>query len=1095
MTNPRRLLLLCVIALCLGGLADADSAFRGWRSETTEHFRFIYEPRDRGVVSALLEYAEEVYDLLDPYLPYDPDRVTVVIRGRSDLANGYMTFGPPHISIFVASPTNQYLGARTGSWIRAVFTHELAHYLHLTEPTGVFGVLGRVFGDQLARWNVLLLPGWMIEGITTNVETLLTNGGRGRDPFFELKYKALVVEGEMFDYTQAGYASAFPPSGRIYVAGYILVDHILRTYGASAFHEIYTRFAGWPVFPVGMRGAIRRVTGLSPKELFAEMVSELRAGFDETARFPQGERWSPAEIGDWYLPIPTEAGIFAYRKTLEYGPAVVRLPGDEGGASEDRRESVGGESRGRSSPRVVLSGALTDAYSFSVDHSGRYLAATSVEFSTTHSSGADWVNRSVLTIVDLETGATRRIPGLGGVYHPALEPGGNRVVLVQRVGSYSRLVRYDLLTGDLAVLYEEPGLRVYNPVVSADGRLVAFVRNLRGVQDIAVLSDGGVTVLTDAAEVGRAAGWPNRAAVATQPATGSPASESPSEGARSAEYFPRWDGPDHLVYSSDRDGFLALYRTDVTSGETRLLVRDRVGATAGVRVAADAARGGESGVGVGYLYQSYSPDGWILRTAPEPDRSGASFGLELIDIGVGELGASDSPVRAEPEELAETTGGSASRVLRGAVHRGRSVFHSWLPVAWTPSSWSESFGSAPLGVGATVYGANYLGTRSVVAQLGFVPSIAQPFGVLHLSRDFGELSAQAQVRYEPDAFPGTLLTLPAFTTRLSGTLEIVPTLFESITRLRSLRVVGFSGVAAELRRISPEPHPIGQPPNDAFYFRSLGAFAGSQIAAFERGLPPLALYGGTGAAAGLQGQIWPEILDVPATELVVLGFGYGALRTMRSQRLAVDTSLAWGFGRSPAGVLSYRGNATWEPLSASSASLRGLLTVDYEIPIALLDVPFLGLGITSLGASLFAQTGASAGGLIGGVNLDDFVVVGAQFEAGVRAGNLPLPLSVGVAARIPYDRGFSPGDDLSVIVDALVISVVVQTGGCLTPTGAGCTFQSSSWTSQRSSRSLSTTLLGARSSFSSPSPPASSGSTFVGPPSTAIPTSATRGRR
>ena len=983
MAHPRAAV---ACAIVLGVLApSAAGAFDGWRVERTEHFEFIYEERDRFVVDELLTFAEEVYDLLGRYLPYDRPRVPVVIRGRTDQANGYFALSPRHISIFVASPTDQFMGARTSSWIRAVFVHELAHYLHLTEPIGIFGTLGRVFGDDVLAWNVLLLSGWMIEGITTNVETIFTDGGRGRDPFFELYYKALILEDEMFTFTQAGYASAVPPEGRIYVAGYIMVDYLLRTYGDDAFHEVYREFTRWPIFPRGVRGAIRRVTGSSPRQFFDEMIADLRRDFDATIAFPRGASWSGD--GDRYLPVLTDTGLYGYRHTLRQGPAVVRL--DDDGTEEE----------------VVFAGRLTDAFSFSVDASGRYLAATALEYDTTHPSGP--VDASIPWFVDLETGDRRRIPGVSGVHHPAVAPCGGAGYAVQRVGSHNRLVRIDPRSGEIVPLVDGDDLRVYTPVVAPDGRRIAFAGNVAGEQDLAVFDSGRTTWL-------RLDG---------------------------AQYHPRWDGPDHLLFSSDHEGYLSVYRVHVATGAVEAAVHDRIGATAAIANAA-----GE------FLYQSYSPQGWIVLKSAAPASSAVGTGDAALTAGVDRRLGSGSATAASGEGVAGRATGTTS--VSGGRHRPRSRFHSWTPYLWQPLLWPWELGSAPLGVGFTAYGANYLGTRSAIIDLGYIPSLTQPFAGIQLSQDLGRVSLYQDLLYQP----GYSFAADGFTTSISSTLGVTPTLYQAVSPTRWTEAVVSTAVTGELTRVSGQIRGFGQPAPESSALGTVTVSAGAELGAWQRALPPLAFYGGNNAVVGVSAWMWPLLRGEPNAQLIAVASLSGAVQTVRAQRLGAEAALAWGYDTAPFGVLPYRGNSGWEPDSVFDAAWRGRLTLEYDIPVALFDVPFLGLGLTRVGATVFAQTAASVY-QDRVIHPDRFAVVGAEIEAPVTAGNLTLPLSVGVAARLPYDGSFDPATDITLLFSFLLVDVIVQRdaeGGCLTPSRAGCTFQTSSWTSQSSSRLRST---------------------------------------
>ena len=162
--------------------------------------------------------------------------------------------------------------------------------MHLGMERGVLHVLSRVFGSDVRWGSAVFLPGWMIEGPTTNLETTFTSGGRGRNPFFELQYKAPIIEGGLFSLAQASYASAFPPSGRIYVAGYVLVDHLLRTYGEDSFTRIMDDYLAFPFF--GPWTAIERVTGKKARDIYDDMKADL----EERYRAGRGDRRGNAHL-------------------------------------------------------------------------------------------------------------------------------------------------------------------------------------------------------------------------------------------------------------------------------------------------------------------------------------------------------------------------------------------------------------------------------------------------------------------------------------------------------------------------------------------------------------------------------------------------------------------------------------------------------------------------------------------------------------------------------------------------------------------------------------------------------------------------------
>ncbi len=278
-----------------------------WEQAETEHFRFIFEPRDRPAVDELLTFSEPVYERVTGFFNTRPKKVDVIVHGRIDEANGATSFLPNRIDLYLTAPTDHFLGARTESWMKILLTHELTHFVHASMDSGFFFTLSRLFGGDLAASSLFFLPGWMIEGPSTNLETRFTEGGRGRNPLFEMYAKAPVQEGRLFSLEQAAYGSAFPPPDRIYVAGYILVDYLLATYGVDSFRRVMEEYLGFPFF--GPWSAIQKVTGRNAAQVFDDLKQYLANKYTPSLSAAPGTRITPTEPGDWVHPQLTERGL------------------------------------------------------------------------------------------------------------------------------------------------------------------------------------------------------------------------------------------------------------------------------------------------------------------------------------------------------------------------------------------------------------------------------------------------------------------------------------------------------------------------------------------------------------------------------------------------------------------------------------------------------------------------------------------------------------------------------------------------------------------------------------------------------------------
>ncbi len=628
-------------------------------------FRIIFRPEDPGAAVAAAEIAAlapEVARSVTAYMGYTPsERIPVVLRGRTAYANGFFTPLPPHIELFVSAPSRYDLASGSDSWMKLVFTHELIHYLHLTRPRGFFGVASRIFGPLAAAGSYLFMPGWMVEGPTVHGESVLTQSGRGSNPFFEMTWLAPVMEGTMYDYDEAGYAPPLPPTGRIYSAGYLLTDYIHRTYGAAGWHALNDTFMDLPF--LGMRRAIRRTTGITGPELFRNMVHEIELRSAERFTLPEGSSLTPTDIpADWHLVDATDHGIVAWMEGSRTPGALYLFPSGAG------------------APVRLLALSPTDERSITVDRAlTRLVVAVTVPDYTGRGGNTSWSDLYVVPLSREKVGATapagrvlaepprtltpRRLTEGGQYLHPALSPDGGSLVALRRRGSYMELVEVSLGDGAVTPLYTPAEARLHAPHFSHDGRLIAVVQNDRTGQDFVIIdaATGGIV------------------AVAGDP--------------EENEYDPRFVRPGdagttggrqegyRLFYGSDgAEGRLVLKEVTIlpsaarngpddpgATGEPRryhgtVILEDRIGAYAGL-LSTD----GE------VIYGSYRNNGYSLRT--QPYREGERPPASETRVYTAQP-ATPHPVLPQPGTTDRQSSVGETRPYRDVM---RPVF--WFPVA------------------------------------------------------------------------------------------------------------------------------------------------------------------------------------------------------------------------------------------------------------------------------------------------------------------------------------------------------------------------------------------------------------------------------
>jgi hypothetical protein len=967
--------LLGVLALWAPGEIEAEPRFEGWREVRTEHFRIIFEPADEAAALEVKGFAEEVYDEVTETLDSYPQTVPVIIRGRTATANGFYAPFPHRINLYVTSPSGPWLGAKHESWLKLLLVHELTHFVQLSDRTGFFGALSHVFGHDVTVLSYPFTPGWYEEGLTTLNETRFTTGGRGRNPFFEMLIKAPVLEGKLWSPDQAAYQSAFAPRGRIYIAGYAMTDYLTRTYGEGTYRRIHREFERRPAR--GVARAVRKVTGVSYDELYADMHADLIRRFAEDARLPVGTRLSPEEPGNWYLPIATDAGLYAYVDTIELQNGIYRLDIDTDALEAAAAASAGSEPSRRPAAEggisddsileaeMVLPVTPTDPFSIDVSRDGSRIAFTVAGADPGHP--ARMVSYSDLYLAEGQGSRPRRVTSQARLRHPTLSPDGSRVVAVERQGSYSRLVEVDPQTGALTVLYEPEEAKVLNPRFGPEGERIVFVEHARGFQDIMLYQRGSVEPLLAGAARDR-----------------------------HGDYYPRFADAETVLFSSDRGGRLEVYRYRLDSQALEPVVTDRVAAWSGIPYAD------------GILYGSYTSEGYTLRHATKTARPAGP-----LAPGVGSGAGVREPAAIGPSGEAALPSASsvppppAGREALAESTRYRDVP---APVLWAPylELYSSTDGDVRLPAGAWLYGAGILQRTSWDAIVAFDGFAVQPRlafsagyapGPVRLGYGFG-------YRYRAAGSDGYRAELAH---RLSA--EATPWYRRHPASVSQL-MTGL-GSTYEAKRKAEGGFSVEETFSVSDVERTVSVTAGASLAhaAFA---PPAAYFGGFAAGAGFEASYTPPVLDAEDHEVETfprlrLRLPAGPGHTLVGLSADAVTSTSGSIG----GELLPRSGADWE---SGDGDAKVLPTVDVRIPLGVYDRPLPGprpykAAFYGAGLTVFAQTAFYVDVDEPTGEVEDAFFFGLQAEGSFSLLHLPLSAGAGVAARADWNFSEALGTD------------------------------------------------------------------------------------
>ncbi|MFP4302120.1 MAG: hypothetical protein ACLFQZ_08850 [Spirochaetaceae bacterium] len=956
------------VAESAGPGSGTTAPYQGWRVLEVGEFRFIYEPSDEAVALEAASYAEEVYEVVTGSLDYYPEDVPVVIRGRTATANGYYTPFPHQLNLFVTSPSGPWLGARGESWIKLLLIHEFTHYCHFANRKGVLGGMSYLFGHDLTAAHGLFYPGWLVEGITVTNESYYSSGGRGTNPFFRMKYEAFLNEKELWSYQKSKFGSAYAPQDRIYVAGYLYVDYLRKTYGEEVMARIHETFARAPI--LGIPRAVRKVTGVKARELHVRMAAHLQEQYaPETSRRGR-ERISPVRQGDWYLPLGTEDGWFYYARSHEEAPGIWRA-----------RELGGPAER-------ILTVSLTDPYSFDVSGDGGTVLFTSVRPDPGHPAGLSSFSELYrYDLGDLGTEEPVRLTDGVRFQQPAISPTGERAVVTERVGSRFRLLAVNPESGESRVLFDQENTSVKYPVWSPGGERIAFVANTAGEQDLLIAA-----VRRDEDPSGSSEGKPAWSLGEIRNLTS--AWDPPV-------YFPRFSGPEAILFASDHGPRTELYEADLVSGELLRLLRDPVAAWGAVY--ADSSESGGPG-GRRLIYGSYDTTGSSLWAAPSAPGTEEPIGVISKEV-----------VQAETTEVAATAGQTAAprpgpddSSIESQRYRDLPRPLLWFPLAGVVGTLDEV---PALSVGTFFLAMSTLQRHQLQGTLFYTPELQQPSLGVSYSFAPGPVSFSYGLSYEYQEEDNL------------AEAELVNELTAGVPLLRShgvgesVRLTSSWSVGVENSWLSPRSMSFGELNESAVVTGDQIFLTGGLSLVRSSISAPKAFYGERTEGADLLVRYYPKLLD-RRDDLVETVSSVGAVRALPWWHHALGLSVRGGASSRGSGgdLVGPRGGVNWD---GGDGGYEILPSFRYLIPLGLWEQRFLGVNFLSGGVSLFAES-SFYGDFGGGIAWGEEYYLGTEFDVSMQLFNIvPLVGTAGIVARVDAQKGVDDGwEDIFLYVNA-----------------------------------------------------------------------------
>lgn len=265
---------LSAVAQTLPAL-DQNPASTRWYRLKTPHFRVLYTAGFVRTAQRTARRLEQVYAPVSAGLERQPRPISVVLQNQTTVSNGFVTVFPRKAEFYTTPPQDQFL-AGTLDWLDELSVHEFRHVVQRDKAlTGLSLVGFRLLGYPAIGAIGLGIPDWFWEGDAVGTETVLTRGGRGRIPDFDLGVRANLLSGRRFDYSKAVGGSYRDNVPDHYPLGYLMTTYVKRKYGVDAWSGVLNRYYRFPFYLFSFSHALRKATGLRVEELYRRTMDDV----------------------------------------------------------------------------------------------------------------------------------------------------------------------------------------------------------------------------------------------------------------------------------------------------------------------------------------------------------------------------------------------------------------------------------------------------------------------------------------------------------------------------------------------------------------------------------------------------------------------------------------------------------------------------------------------------------------------------------------------------------------------------------------------------------------------------------------------------
>ena len=297
-----------------------DPSHIKWRQINTLNFQIIYPEGFENEAKRMSTILTKVYDAGSNSMDHTPKKVSVILHSHTTNSNGLVAWAPKRIELFTTPHQQIY----PQDWLEQLAIHEYRHLIQLDKIQSELPFLLKfILGEQAtAAITGLYLPLWFLEGDAVVNETALSLTGRGRLASFSIQYRAQLEEKGIYSFDKAylGSFKDFVPD--YYQLGYWMVARTREKYGQKVWSQVIQHVGQKPLSVTPFNSELKRLTGLSTKQLYWEVFNDLKNEWKQESHTPKTNQTIVSPNKNTYTQYRypefyQDSLIIAYRTSLD----------------------------------------------------------------------------------------------------------------------------------------------------------------------------------------------------------------------------------------------------------------------------------------------------------------------------------------------------------------------------------------------------------------------------------------------------------------------------------------------------------------------------------------------------------------------------------------------------------------------------------------------------------------------------------------------------------------------------------------------------------------------------------------------------------